>query len=85
MKIKVLGPGCANCERLHENTLEAVKRSGLLNEIIIEKVRDIDTFIRMGVFTTPALVVDGKIVSVGRVLNVGDILEVIQKKRQSTR
>jgi len=82
MKIQVLGPGCSNCEKLYENALEAVKRSGLLTEIVVEKVRDMDTFIRMGVFTTPALVVDGKIVSVGRVLNAGDILEIIKKKKQ---
>lgn len=85
MRIQVLGPGCANCERLYENVLEAVQRSGGLNEVAIEKVKDIDTFIRMGVFTTPALVIDGEVVSVGRVLDPGDILAVIEKKRRSPR
>jgi small redox-active disulfide protein 2 len=82
MKIQVLGPGCTNCERLYENTIEAIKRSGLLNGIVVEKVRDVDSFIRIGVFTTPALVIDGKIISVGRVLSAVDILEVIKKKKQ---
>ena len=85
MRIQVLGPGCANCERLYENVLEAVNQSGMLGEIVIEKVRDIDTFIRMGVFTTPGLVVDGETVSVGRVLDPGEILEIIQKKGRLTR
>ncbi len=79
MKIQVLGPGCTNCERVYENTVEAVRQSGLAEEITIEKVKDIESFIKMGVLTTPALVVDGKVVSVGRVLDTGAILDLIKR------
>jgi len=79
MKIEILGVGCANCDTLYQNTLAAVKSAGLGEEASVSKVDNIDTFMKMGVFTTPALVIDGKVVSVGRVLGVEEILEKLKE------
>jgi small redox-active disulfide protein 2 len=65
MKIEVLGMGCANCNRLYQNVLEAVKQSG--QEIHVEKVEDIKKIMAYGVMSTPALVVDGVVKAVGKV------------------
>ena len=79
MKIEIFGVGCANCDMLYQNTLKALESAGLDGEATVSKVDNIDTFMKMGVFTTPALVIDGKVVSVGRVLGVEEILEKIKE------
>jgi len=71
MNIKILGGGCANCKKLEENTVLALKELNL--EAAIEEVKDIDQIIDFGVMKTPALVVDGKVKSSGRVLGVEEI------------
>ncbi len=75
MKIEVLGPGCANCVKLEANTKEAVAMAGLDAEII--KVTDYAAIASYGILSTPGLVVDGKVVSYGRVLSAGDIAELL--------
>ena len=79
MKIEILGVGCPNCDALYENTLEAVKSAGIESEVSVSKIGDIDTFMKMGVFTTPALAINDEVVSVGRVLEVEEIVERIRK------
>ena len=79
MKIEIFGVGCANCDKLFQNAQDALKSAGLDKETTVTKVDNIDTFMKMGVFTTPALVVDGNVESVGRVLTVEEILEKINK------
>jgi len=71
MNIKILGGGCANCKKLEENTVLALKELNM--EATIEDVTDIDQIIDYGVMKTPALVVDGKVKSSGRVLGVEEI------------
>ncbi|HOW91646.1 MAG TPA: thioredoxin family protein [Anaerolineaceae bacterium] len=71
MNIKILGGGCANCKKLEENTVLALKELNL--EATIEDVTDIDQIIDYGVMKTPALVVDGKVKSSGRVMGVEEI------------
>jgi len=66
--IKVLGPGCSKCKRLTRNVSLAVEQLGLA--CAVEKVTDIQEMIAQGVMATPALVVDGELVSVGKVLTV---------------
>ena len=80
MKIQVLGPGCRNCEVLYNNVVKALDRAGLHDKVPVEKVRDIDYFIKMGVFNTPGLVVDGEVISTGKVLNPDQVLERLQEK-----
>ena len=73
VKIEVLGPGCANCQRLEANAREAVAMAGVEAEIV--QVVDYREIMARGVMSTPGLVIDGKVVSVGRVPSAGDIAE----------
>jgi small redox-active disulfide protein 2 len=66
MKIQILGTGCPKCRQLEANAREAVAAKGV--EAEIEKVTDIDQIMEMGVMITPALVIDGEVRSVGKVL-----------------
>ena len=65
MRIQVVGAGCDKCDRLYENTVEAVALLGLAEPV--EKVEDLMEMVMLGVFETPALVVDGKILLSDRV------------------
>ena len=69
--IKILGTGCPKCKMLLAHTEDAVKALGL--EATIEKVEKIADIMKFGVMTTPALIVDGKVRSAGKVLTVDDI------------
>ena len=69
--IEVLGPGCDNCKRLEANAREAVMMAGVEAEII--KVTDYAEIRAHGVLSTPGLVIDGKLVSAGRIPSAGDI------------
>jgi small redox-active disulfide protein 2 len=75
MKIKVLGPGCANCVNLERATREAV--AGLGIEAEIEKVTDYPTIVGYGVMRTPALVVDETVVLSGRVPTASQVAELL--------
>jgi len=75
MRIKVLGTGCAKCKKLFAETEKAVAASGVPVEI--EKVENIDEIVGYGVMMTPALVIDEKVVTSGRVLSSGDIAKLI--------
>jgi small redox-active disulfide protein 2 len=66
MKIQVLGTGCAKCKQLTANAEKAVAELGLA--VVVEKVEDIRDIMKFGVMTTPALAVDGKVRSSGKVL-----------------
>ncbi len=70
-KIEVLGPGCNNCQRLEANARAAVAMAGVEAEII--KVTDYGQIMGYGVMSTPGLVIDGKVVSYGRIPSAGDI------------
>ena len=71
MKIQILGTGCPKCKQLEANARAAVASKGV--EADIEKVTDIDQIMEMGVMMTPALVIDGEVRSVGKVLTVDQI------------
>jgi len=75
MIIKVLGPGCSNCKNLERVTREAVDGLGL--DATIEKVEDYAAIMGYGVMSTPALVVDEKVVVSGRVPKVAEIRELL--------
>jgi len=69
--IEVLGSGCANCNRLEANAREAVTMAGVEAEVL--HVTDPSEIVSRGVMSTPGLVIDGKVVSAGRVPSAGDI------------
>ena len=81
MKIEVLGPGCKRCDQLYENVRAAVHDLDLSAGIEIVKVGDINYFAKMGVFLTPGLVIDGEVISTGKVLSLHQIKEKIEEKR----
>lgn len=76
MKIQIYGTGCAKCTKLAENTQTAVGKLGI--EADIEKITDINAITDAGVMMTPALGIDGKVVSSGKVLSPDDILKLLQ-------
>ncbi len=76
MKIEVLGMGCANCNKLYQNAVEAVKLSG--KELEVTKVEDIKKIVAYGVLSTPALVIDGVVKVTGKVPKVEEIKEWIK-------
>jgi small redox-active disulfide protein 2 len=77
--IEVFGPGCANCEKVYQNAFEAVARFGLDNRARIFKVTDIQEFSKHGINITPALGINGKILSKGKVLGVEEIMKFLNE------
>lgn len=65
MKIEILGTGCPKCKALADAVTKAVADLSLQAEVV--KVTDIDEIVNRGVMLTPALVVDGEIVAVGKI------------------
>jgi len=65
MEIKVLGPGCSNCKKLHIETEKALQHLGL--EVPVTKVEKIDEIVVYGAMMTPALVINGKVRVAGRI------------------
>ena len=65
MEIKILGPGCAKCHQVEKIVKEAVAETGTTADI--EHVTDFKRIAEYGVFSTPSVVVDGEVKSVGKV------------------
>ncbi|MFC2172557.1 thioredoxin family protein [Acidobacteriota bacterium] len=74
-KVQILGPGCPKCTKLAENAEEAVRELDI--ECDVEKITDINQITSFGVMMTPALVVDGDVKSVGKVLSSDDIKAIL--------
>ena len=77
--IKVLGSGCAKCNELEAATKAALAELGM--DTTIDHVTDFAQIASYGVMTTPALVVDGKVVSYGKVLKQDEVKALLQKVR----
>jgi small redox-active disulfide protein 2 len=78
MKIKVLGTGCPSCKRLEKNVNEALDELSIKAEV--EKVTEVKDIMAYGVMSTPALVVDEKVVLYGHVPNVSQLVDIIKKE-----
>ena len=76
VKIQVLGPGCAKCKQLTANAERAVAELGL--GVAVEKVEDLREIMKFGVMTTPALAIDGKVRSAGKVLGSEDVKALLR-------
>ena len=74
-KIQILGTGCPKCQKLLENAGIASRSLGL--DFELEKVDDINKILEFGVMMTPALVVDGEVKAVGKVLSEEEIIEIL--------
>lgn len=77
--VKVLGSGCAKCNALEQAAREALAELGM--DDAIDHVTDFAQIAAYGVMTTPALVVDGKVVAYGKVLKKDEAKALIQKVR----
>lgn len=75
MKIQVYGKGCTRCHELAQNAETALKQANLKGQI--EHVTDINRITKKGIMLTPALVIDGKVVSEGKILSTDDIRKII--------
>ncbi len=80
MKIEILGSGCQRCSQLYENSRAAAAELADKAEIEIVKVEDIQYFAQKGVFLTPGFVIDGEVVSAGKVPTVAQIKTIIEKR-----
>ncbi len=75
MKIEVLGTGCKKCVELENVVKQAIAKSGKF--VQLEKVDDIMKIMEYQVVSTPGLVIDGKVVSTGKVLTVEEVLALM--------
>jgi small redox-active disulfide protein 2 len=71
MDVKVLGTGCARCQKLYEQTEQAIHELGL--PATLAKVERIDEILRYGVMATPALVIDGQVKAAGRLPTAAEL------------
>jgi small redox-active disulfide protein 2 len=77
MDIKILGPGCAKCQQVEKIVKEAVAETGTAADI--EHVTDFKRIAEYGVFSTPSVVVDGQVKSVGKIPKKEDVKTWIGK------
>ncbi len=75
MNIKVLGGGCCKCENLREAVKAAVAEKGI--EAEIEYITDMARIMEYGIMSTPALMVNNRVVSMGRVLKAKDVMKYL--------
>jgi small redox-active disulfide protein 2 len=75
MEIKILGTGCPKCKTLEKLTREVVEQNGI--DATVTKVEDIYQIMKYGVMTTPAMVIDEKVVIKGRIPSLEEIKQVL--------
>lgn len=77
--VKVFGSGCDKCNALEKNVKEALSELGMTDEI--DHVTDFGQIAAMGVMSTSALVIDNKVVSMGKVLSKDEVIKALKKIR----
>ena len=75
MKVQVLGIGCARCQELEKRVRDTLAEMNLAAEV--EHVKDLKVFAAMGVLMTPGLVVDGKVVSQGKIPSKDELKKLL--------
>jgi small redox-active disulfide protein 2 len=76
MEIKILGMGCSKCKVLEKQVLRAVKELGR-SDILVVKVEDLKAIMAYAILSTPALVVDEKVLVSGRIPSTREIKDII--------
>lgn len=76
ISIKILGAECKNCRKLEENAKEAIEIGGF--EATVEKVTDYIEMMKYGVVGLPALVINERVVAIGRVLKHEEIIQLLK-------
>ena len=74
--VKVLGAGCKSCHEQYENAQAAVKALGL--DLEVEYITDMEKVMAYGVMSMPAIVVNDKVVSMGKVLKTADVEKLLK-------
>ena len=77
--VKILGGGCAKCNQLEAVTIEALTELGM--DTTIDHVKEYEKIAAYGVMTTLALVVDGKVVSYGKILKKDEVIKILKDIR----
>jgi len=75
MDIKVLGPGCHKCHELDKRTREVVKELGL--DVSVEYVQDVIKLVEYSILFPPGLIINGKLISSGKLLSKEEIKDII--------
>lgn len=75
--IKILGTGCPRCDKLADTVQMVAKTSGIECEII--KVTDLKEILSFNILSTPALVIDGKLMVSGRIPKPEEIMQIISE------
>ena len=75
MDIKVLGPGCHKCHELDKRTREVVKELGL--DVNVEYVQDITKLVEFSILFPPGLIVNGNLISSGKLLSKKEIKDIV--------
>lgn len=79
MDIKVLGPGCARCKTLEKAVSNALAELDIAANV--SKVEDVVKIMKYGVMSTPALVINEKVIFSGRIPSPSDLKEIINKNK----
>lgn len=77
LDIKVIGTGCDKCGKLYEHTQSALKELGI--EANLQKVEDLLEIVKLGVMTSPSLMVNGKLIVSGQVVSKDKIVKLLSQ------
>ena len=77
LTVKVFGSGCKNCQTLHKNVIDSLSELGISADV--EYITDLQKIMEEGIMSMPALMVNGEIVSSGKVLSVNEVKRIISK------
>lgn len=82
LEVKILGPGCPQCDQLYQRVAKVLSAMGLAADL--EAVKDAKAIAASGVSVTPGLMVNGKVVSVGKMPGEGQIKHWLKKSQRTT-